>query len=102
MKGAPGVVRLHSLLLSLNMLGLDKAAFPDRLFGDLLQGAFRPLQNAIWAGGKECLRQAFSQIPLVNTAWTNDSTLCLGLSLQRHDARVCSHYLTGTNVRHCS
>lgn len=50
------------------MLGLDKAAFADRLFGDLLKGAFRPLQNAIWAGGKECLRQAFSQIPLLNTA----------------------------------
>ena len=45
-------MRPHSLLLSLNMLGLDQAAFPDRLFGDLLQGAFRPLQNAIWAGGR--------------------------------------------------
>ena len=46
----PELCNLRFLLLSLNMLGLDKVGFPDGLFGDLQQGAFRPLQNAIWEG----------------------------------------------------
>lgn len=61
-----------------------------------LSGHFRMQCGKGWglrAGGEECLPLVFVQIPSVSTAWANDSTLCLGLSLHRHIANDCSHYL---------